>query len=155
MRGTTFAVFWAGSTYFVYTVSPEGLTATMVRYKAYIFFVFSFLPIFLVFILFRFFIVFGLNFFNVISFFDFECTWLCTIFSHHCTASLISSQPHSPFIFLTYLPLISPSLILLLFVFLISVKYIKRCIRRVRPVSGSSYRRSYEQTVRCVRAYVY
>ena len=31
MRGTTFAVFWAGSTYFVYTVSPKGLTATMVR----------------------------------------------------------------------------------------------------------------------------
>ena len=29
--GLNIAVFWAGSTYFVYTVSPQGLTATMVR----------------------------------------------------------------------------------------------------------------------------
>jgi PPP family 3-phenylpropionic acid transporter len=31
LRGTTFAIFWAGSTYFVYNASPKGLTATMVR----------------------------------------------------------------------------------------------------------------------------
>ena len=35
LRGTTFAVFWAGSTYFVYTVAPKGLTATMVRTVLY------------------------------------------------------------------------------------------------------------------------
>jgi MFS family permease len=29
LRGTTFAMFWAGSTYFVYNASPKGLTATM------------------------------------------------------------------------------------------------------------------------------
>ena len=31
MRGSTFAVFWAGCTYYVYNSSPTGLTATMVR----------------------------------------------------------------------------------------------------------------------------
>ena len=29
MRGITFALFWAGSTYYVYNASPPGLTATM------------------------------------------------------------------------------------------------------------------------------
>ena len=29
MRGITFALFWAGSTYYVYNASPPGLSATM------------------------------------------------------------------------------------------------------------------------------
>jgi hypothetical protein len=31
LRGMTFAVFWSGATYYVYGISPKGLTATMVR----------------------------------------------------------------------------------------------------------------------------
>ena len=30
MRGLTFATFWSGATYYVYGISPKGLTATMV-----------------------------------------------------------------------------------------------------------------------------
>lgn len=32
LRGMTFAAFWSGATYYVYSISPKGLTATMVSF---------------------------------------------------------------------------------------------------------------------------